>query len=222
MEDVIELERFPLNIHRYPYQGRDDFLAIMNYERHQQGDVRVRLSLLRRNDFFTLVEGISSHLNILVIKIPSGSHERAIESIQGLIIIAALRQGLVHDIRFDGSQDQELQSCVKQPDNQIYPARLTSRSYPSIVFEVAKTETGLQLQRDTEKWLFECQNEVLSMITIHIGKRNQTMTLRRSAVENGSLAMKQEVDITVEPGILGSQGVPVISNAPFIIPFSNL
>ncbi|CAP95572.1 Pc21g06750 [Penicillium rubens Wisconsin 54-1255] len=237
MEDVIELEGFPPSIHRYPYHGRDDFLAIMDYERSLPYSNKHEIFLVTdinkerfECDFRYADETMFSrswkeylvHLNILLMKMPSAPHERAIQSLQRLITIATLRQGLVYDIRSEGSKYQKLQSRVKQPDNQIYPARFQSRGYPSIVFEVAKSETGRQLQRDTEKWLFECQNEVLSVITIYIGKRNRTMTLRRSTVENGSLAMKQEVDITVEPGILRSQGAPVISNAPFTIPFSHL
>jgi hypothetical protein len=46
------------------------------------------------------------------------------------------------------------------------------------------------------------------------------MTLQRWTGENGSLVIKQEVDITVKTG--NPHSVPVVSNAAFTIPFYHL
>jgi hypothetical protein len=85
MKDV-ELKGFPPSTHQYPYQGRDDFLAILDYERslpyskHETFLVTNINKKTFKRDFHYSDDTLFSrswkeylsHLNILLIKIHSG------------------------------------------------------------------------------------------------------------------------------------------------------
>jgi len=234
MEDSLarELEYVLPSIHRYPYKGRDDFVEIWDYE----------LSIPDRDDYF-LMTNINKHTfehdfvgtddnfflktcneychlsQSLLIRMRSAEREYARAEFTNLISVAAVQMGLPHALQFLGSRDYQLGPKKKQADDAYVPKVLASRPYPSVVLEVAWSESASKLRADAERWLTVSNGEVKAAITILVKKRSFDIIIQRWNIVDGALVIQQETRIMKQDSGVNSRASVVFIGAPFIIPF---
>jgi hypothetical protein len=218
---------------RYPYKGRDDFLAVMDYERSLPNKNRIflitninqhqfELDFLNTQDrtFSRVWKEYLFSSQLLSIKMTLRAHERAGWSLADLIIHAAEQQmGNPFRLINEQQSDITLNTGIKRGDETLIPLDLEDREYPSVVIEVGLSETlpNLNLNRDVERWVRGSDGGIKAVITIDF-KRDREMVIRRWCLESNVPVVKQETTVTRTPITSTTQ----ITNAPFIVPFDNL
>ena len=229
----------PRRIPQHPYNGRDDFLAILDYEFPLPfpknefllftniSDGQFQRDFLHSDEtiFLRSWKEYSSSFQLLLVKMLSPPHEQAIAVLVQLIIEKAVLQGLSDELQFLRSQNRRLDldqdTISKQADDSIVPTAFNNRGSPTITIEVARSESDALLQRDAENWLRGTQG-LLSVITILVCRDSHNLELRRWIMQNGAPVVAQEVLVNVRRSRTRKQDHFDVTGGPFTIPFFHL
>ncbi|KAJ5676953.1 uncharacterized protein N7477_002586 [Penicillium maclennaniae] len=232
-------------IPQYPYNGRDNFLAILDHEftppfaknefllctNISDGQFQRDFLHSDENDendkrILRSVKEYSSSSQSLLVKMHSAPHEQAISALVQLITEKAVRQGISDELNFPRSESRRLHpgqnTIIKEADDSIVPMAFRDRGSPTITIEVARSESDVQLQRDAENWLVGSHGQVLSVITILVRQESHDLVLRRWTMQSGAPAVAQEVLVNVHRSRLRNQDRFNVSGGPFTIPFFHL
>lgn len=222
------LEDLPRSIRRFPYRGRDDFVALKTHE----------ASLPNRNDHF-LITNISKRefqhdflniedktfswkeyswlSNLLLARMPSEEHGLAVELFDRKVTQALTRWGLDDALDPTGNSEFYLGSSFKNPDKGWRP---DSRDYPTVVLEVGVSERPKQLREEAARWLQESVGEVQAVITMKISQYTPDITIQRWVNDNAKTVMKNETRISKsKPTKANPNSTTPVDNGPFTIPF---
>ncbi|KAL4786807.1 hypothetical protein BJX76DRAFT_346007 [Aspergillus varians] len=238
------LGNLDLCIHRYPYQGRDQFLRDFEMERQRyEVDTTSEASewlLLTEVDnetflnsfiepvdettLFTSWSSYDSELELLLVRMTkSGPHETAAEALNEEILAAISTMGLKGTLFKLGSRTQVAPMGKKEPDKSWLPKRLPrgrSSEWPSVVLEVAFSETPKKLQSDVRYWLRASDGNVKLVFTIRIGRQQPKITIEtwKSADEAHSRPHLQQItEISRQ-----TNGRITVSESPLVLGFEDL
>jgi hypothetical protein len=232
-------EDFPPGIQRYPYKGRDDFLAIWDYESclpdqreflvtNISKDVFDSVFLYNdekpfRNSWKEYI--IASQLLVFEMAAPQPLHEKP-GALLGLgLVNKANGMGngsLANQLIPLGGTAVLLGRRYKRPDASFRPGYLPNRQYPTVVFETALTESPLKLRRDAHRWVVDSEGQTTA-ITIRVDREREQMVLRRWVLANGQPVMRNSTTIDHVRGRLRSSNpTAVMTGAPFVIPYQEV
>jgi hypothetical protein len=236
MSDALASGHDDLPFNRYPYQGKGDFLNLMDYERslpnrssiflitniNKQQFERQFLNTHDRTFSWMWKEYIySSRLHF--VKMPLRPHEIAGRSFALLIILTAEQQmGSALGIVNYGTSDFMLNESIKCANESLIPEILERRlEYPPVVIEISESQA--KLDYDANSWLIGSDGAVKAVITVHI-KGDQKIMIQRWCLESDVPVVKQETTMTklFRKTTRSSSTTVQVANAPFTIPFEQL
>jgi len=235
VDSVIESEGLPPNIHHYPYKGRDDYEEIWNYEHSLPDQLEYFLitnigKAAFEHNFLNNEEHLFRNswkdyfisTNSLLIRMPTKAHERAARNFGYYVKKEADLISPECRLVLCGSSDIHSDTQVKRPDESFLPRTLQNREDPTVVVEVALSESSTDLQKSAECYLNNSNGVVKVLITIRL-QHKQEMVLRRWCIRNGAPVIDQETIIVKRRRKTRSnQDTLHFTNAPFIIPFQDL
>ncbi|EEH05101.1 conserved hypothetical protein [Histoplasma capsulatum G186AR] len=167
-------------------------------------------------------------LKILVLKMVLRPHERASRVFERLLQDAIRPMGLEEQIGLDGTARIHGLQRDKEPDCSYRPRILPAgraTQWPSMVVEVADSESQNQVDADAHWWLENSNGDVKIAITISI--RRARITIRRwETIDRPTRAnpyrtvtkLMQEVNIVRQPN--GS--ITTMGTAPLRLPFEKV
>ncbi|KAL3469642.1 hypothetical protein BJX99DRAFT_251846 [Aspergillus californicus] len=194
-------------IRRYKYQGNEQFLR--DFETEQQ-----RYSADEASEWLLLTDidntTFDKHFIEPVDETTPFTSWSSYDAVLGLLLVRLL--DAVRDVRMKGalsklgSSTHEAATGAKEPDNSWRPAR--SPEWPSVVLEVAYSETPRKLQSDV-------------VFTIKIGRREPTITIESWQPQMMGDHVQPHLQQVTEISKDGNGNV-TISDAPLVLGFEDL
>lgn len=161
-------------------------------------------------------------LELLLVKMPeSTTHSIASRTFDQILLEALepLRMGRALTCIGSGCHFGDMGG--KEPDEAWRPIRLPpgrTRAWPSVVLEVALSETQAKLRSDVRYWLRASEGDVKSVLTLSIDRGARRIVIRKWATNaNGRQYEQQNVVIS-----RAANGRVSITGAPLIISFEEL
>ncbi|KAJ5456953.1 hypothetical protein N7530_012227 [Penicillium desertorum] len=233
------LRDLPLSTRRHRYQGKEHFLRTRDLEsdRFQSSEhdtseyilFDIDADTLERDfldpdiedDSFTF-DSFNTEENLLLIKIRTQEHAEAIQEF-GYTIMRQLDGMRLREVIQKFSTKVEADSQGKVPDNGWGPKRLNSGRgrRPTIVLEVAGSESQPKLEADATFWLDPERGKANIALTLKLNRKRAQITLDKYEWDkaNGRINRVQRIEIT--RGGEKKREVTV-SSAPLIIPLEQL
>jgi hypothetical protein len=236
MSDSLASGHDDLPLRQYPYKGRDDFLAVMDYEESLPNRSEIFLITNINKDQFEL-DFLNTHdkiflhawkeydfsSRVLIIKMPLEPHEKAGRSLAYLIMrIAEQQMGPEFAILNKGAYDIRVDGKIKRADETLIPESDMDRTYPAVAVEVGLSQTAASLTESAKHWLTESDGEIRAVITVELSGNCRSITIGRWSLENNDAVMKQATTISKTFGERRSQTTFQVTGAPFTIPFEDL
>ncbi|OQD60292.1 hypothetical protein PENPOL_c025G08100 [Penicillium polonicum] len=232
------LKELPNSIERYPYEGESSFLRISDLK------LNSRESSHEKNDFIlfhTSRQMIETLLNpdnessesttlaknrssfdldeeLILIKMPTREHSSAIGAVDDAITGAIQPMGLFKSLIKYAKTTIQRQTRGKQPD-QGWGARRPPHGCertPSVVLEVAWSESDSKLNSDVRFWLAPADGNVKTCLTLRVDKRQPAIRIENWRRQKGRPHRVQMIQVTKVSNHL------TVTNDPLIIPFEEL
>ncbi|KAJ5603903.1 hypothetical protein N7537_006859 [Penicillium hordei] len=230
------LKELPNSIERYPYEGECSFLRIFNLKLntressgHEKNDFilfhtsreMIETLLNPDNESTTLAKNCSSFdLNeeLILIKMPSREHSTAITAVDDAITAALLPMRLFRHLDKYPNTTTQGGTRGKQPDQgwgSKRPPRGCERR-PSVVLEVAWSESDSKLNSDVRFWLDPAEGNARICLTLRVDKRQPAIRVENWRLQNGRPHRVQMIPVNKVSNLT------TVRNAPLIIPFEDL
>ncbi|RDW61822.1 uncharacterized protein DSM5745_10494 [Aspergillus mulundensis] len=229
---------------QYAYRGAEQFLhdtrsiydpgAIANLEEYLlitgvNKDTFTRQFLPHQDDrtttnIFARWCAYDTALELLLIKMPeSPAHSAAGPFFNNVLLDALCPMGLTRELATLGAKIRRTPEGAKAPDMCWQPQHVpfhATQGWPSVVLEVAYSETRKKLQSDIRWWLREADGHVKIVLTIAISRYGPGIMLERWERDpaNGRIRAIQRLRITRNKR---ADTVTVVG-APLIIQFEKL
>ncbi|KAJ5382338.1 hypothetical protein N7517_000249 [Penicillium concentricum] len=230
------LKDLPRSIKRYPYEGECSFLRIFNLELdHRESSGH------ERNDFFlfhmnretietlfnsdneptTLTRNCSSFdldEQLVLIKMPSFEHSSASGAVDDAITATISPMGLFGRLHKYSHATIQATTRGKQPDHGWGPKR-PPPGYPrrpSVVLEVAWSESESILNSDIRFWLNPTDGNARICLTLRVDRHEPAIRIEKWTPQNGRVHCSQIIRVTKVLGQI------CVTNHPLIIPFEDL
>ncbi|CAI7607585.1 unnamed protein product [Penicillium viridicatum] len=220
-----------------PYEGESSFLRIFDLKlnsyqpSHEKNDFilfhtsREMIETLfnphnESSESTTLAKNCSSFdLNeeLILIKMPSHEHSSAIGAVDRAIMKALLPMGLIDLVTTYPNTIIQRQTRGKQPDQgwgSRRPPRGCERT-PSVVLEVAWSESDSKLNSDVRFWLAPADGNVKTCLTLRVDKRQPAIR-----IENWRRQKERPHRVQIEVTEVSNH--ITVTNDPLIIPFEDL
>ncbi|KAL4747139.1 hypothetical protein BDW72DRAFT_183426 [Aspergillus terricola var. indicus] len=137
---------------------------------------------------------------LLINKVKSRAHENAAGTFQDLLQGALVAVGMERCLETIGAATHFATLGAKEPDRAWQPIRLPrdrSDRWPTVVLDVAYSETQSKLQSDVRYWLIGPEEEVETVLTLRIAQDEPRIVIeRRESIGNGRGYRQQHVVIT--------------------------
>lgn len=228
------LKELPSSIKTYAYEGKSSFLQIFNLEldrcegREQNDFILFYMScetiealFNSNNDTTALTRNCSSYdldEQLVLIKIPSTEHSAAIGAVDDAITEALLPMGLFG--RLHKYQNATIRGTMrgKQPDHGWGPRRPPAGypKRPSVVLEVAWSESDAKLNSDVRFWLNPADGNARICLTLRVRKHEPAIRIENWGLENGRIHRFQSIQMTKV-----SNQIRIV-NHPLIISFEDM
>lgn len=234
------------SIKRFPYQGKRQFNNIMNQEfqrRAQSSDPIEKWSewvlftdldeetftrdflnstkeTHRIDDWTAKCPSYDSSLRLLLTKICLSPHEVASRLFETLLSTALRPMGLDRAIRLLGTTRVYGTSGRKEPDGSWAPHRPPRghpKNMPTVVLEVALSETQSKLSSDVRFWLNQSHGAVKVVLTLAINRKGPQITLEKWELRNDRQHRTGRVDIS-----MGNNKRIRVEGGPLVIEFEKL
>ncbi|KXG49027.1 uncharacterized protein PGRI_028970 [Penicillium griseofulvum] len=212
------------SIKRFPYQGKRHFNKIMNQEFKRRLESTDRIekwsewvlftdidentfthnfpedSEHKINDWTTSPASYDSSLCLLLARIALLPHEVASGRFRWLLISALMPMGLGRCIRHFGSAAVYGTGGVKQPDSSWAPRRTGGNlsKIPTVVLEVALSETESKLSSDVRFWLNQVHGDVKVVLTLDIDREGPGIVLEKWELRDGYPIRTARVGISMD------------------------
>lgn len=216
----------------YPFEGIDQFWRIWNT---QSNNTQEGYSVLFTNvneDTFTreflnsedkiITRSWNSYDNtnqLLLVKMPiTAAHERASRCFDWKLVLAANSMGVAEELHNNGAATAIGDGGGKQPDSQYLPSPLGRRKkWPTVVLEVAVSDTPTKLMSDIKWWLRQGDGAVEVVITIRADHEEPKVTLEKWG-RNSDGQPQRHSSVTVYRHF----DQPKVDNGPLVIEFDKL
>ncbi|CAG8929619.1 unnamed protein product [Penicillium salamii] len=229
------LEDLPSSIKRYVYEGESSFLRIFSEELyHREPSERSDFLLFHvsgemievlfdPNKETTILTRNSSSFDLneelLLIKMPSDEHAFAIGAVDHAVMATLLPMGLYEQLLTYPGATIQGNTGGKQPDYGWGP-RITPPNdprRPSVVLEVAWSESDAKLNSDVRFWLNPTDGNARTCLTLRVDRHTPTIRIEKWKLRNdtGRLHRYQIVRVT------RVSGETRVSAHPLIIPFED-
>lgn len=185
------LRGLPATTRVYPYKGRQDFLDIIHSDEHTiefAVFVGIKEDLFNgvfhdfSLDFYRFVKAYDSTNSTLLVKMPARVHAQAGMGFRQIIFDSLSSRNRKSLVDF-GTVDLNINNRTRKPDQGLGPLNrptVHDQDWPSLVIEVAFSESRTKLDSDARLWLTGTHNQVNTVITIAITKtRLQTITISK-------------------------------------------
>ncbi|KAJ5287109.1 hypothetical protein N7478_002795 [Penicillium angulare] len=227
-------------IETYGYDGRSQFWDIIdsktNHSDSQTSDASQFLFFYSRKqsiealinsdiDINKLVSSFSIDEDLVLIKIPSTTHGAAHYELNTILLDALRPMGLHKTIQGYPNTRIRSESAArgKQPDcgwgprrPPRMPGRSTTKS-PTVVLEVAYSESRRKLQSDIRYWLSPREGNAKVCLTMDIHRRDSTILVENwTRNANGRIYRAQHIEITRQDQTI------VSGDWPLRVPFESL
>ncbi|KAL4782809.1 hypothetical protein BJX76DRAFT_368903 [Aspergillus varians] len=224
----------PSVVQHYPYRGKeqflDDFQHAIDATSHTtewflvtgvNSEIFTREFLESDNRPFSSWCSYDAELELLLLRmIKSAAHEAAAEAFQTMLIEAIAPTGMSHSLQALGGATRFAIIGNKEPDKSWVPFRIPrgrSNNWPSVVLEVAYSETTAKLQSDIRYWLRASQGDVKIVFTLKIARNKPRITIEKWEInENGRVHLETQVTISRNGGSV------IIYGSPLTIGFEKL
>lgn len=238
------LEDMPLSIKRYRYRGKEHLLYITDlefncFQRSKNaprstnapseyilfqidGDTFARDFLDPTVNDIPSISAFDTDENLVLIKMHSQEHAHAADTFASKVMNKIRDMGLETQIqRFPGTTITA-GNRGKQADQgwgPIHPPPGYDRK-PTVVLEVAVSESQAKLERDVQFWLDPAQGNANIALTLKINRKRPVVTIEKWQWDgaNDRTQRVQRIEIAESP----SGDRITVSNAPLIIPFELL
>ncbi|RMJ24623.1 hypothetical protein PHISP_04504 [Aspergillus sp. HF37] len=228
-------------IKRYPFEGRQQFIDTWKAEwRRQQNaptDSDVSEWILFTNvdkrtftqDFLDPSEpwteicwsSFDASQALLLVKMPNAPpHEVAAALFNNLFFEAVEPTGLKYALRYLKSATFHGSSGSKEADFSWAPKRTPpghSQDWPTVVLEVAYSETKSKLMSDVRFWLHQSQGDVKVVVTLLINRQTPEITIETWELQNDRPHRMQQLIVSKAK----NQQITV-RNDPLAIQFASL
>lgn len=234
-------------IQRYPYRGRQQFLVDFEAERHRHrtntsGHVSEWFLLtgvdnhIFRSEFidpvdqntpWTSWDSYDAHLQLLLVRMTkSPAHETASVTFHDIFLEAVEPTGLKRSLREIGSATHFASLSAKEPDQAWRPHRLPlnrSRDWPSVVVEVAYSETESKLGSSVRFWMRASGGDVKVVLTLRINHQQPKIRIEKwvSSSSSNNNRQRHRLDQSVTISKADSNRI-ILSNAPLTVDFEDL
>lgn len=231
------------SIKRFPYQGKRQFNNIMKQEfqrRAQSSDPIEKWSewvlftdldeetftrdflnsaneTHQIDDWTANCPSYDSSLRLLLTKMPLSPHEVALQVFETLLFSALKPMELHRAVRLLRSTTVDGTSGRKEPDGSWAPHRLPRghpKNMPTVVLEVALSETQSKLSSDVRFWLNQSHGGVKVVLTLAISRKGPTITLEKWELRNDRQHRTGRVDIS-----MGANKRIRVDGGPLVIKF---
>ncbi|KAJ5196061.1 hypothetical protein N7449_006540 [Penicillium cf. viridicatum] len=230
------LKDLPNSIERCLYEGEGSFLRIFNLKLnphessgHEKSDFilfhtsreMIETLLNPENESTTLSKNCSSFdldEELILIKMPSPEHSSAIGAVDDAITAALLPMGLFGHLHKYPNTTIQGGTRGKQPD-QGWGSRRPPRGFekrPSVVLEVAWSESDSKLNSDVRFWLDPANGNARICLTLRVDKREPAIRIENWRLQNGRPHRVQMIRVTKVSNQI------TVTNDPLIIPFEDL
>lgn len=237
----LDLERLPPSNHLFPYRGSAAFLETYYREfdrfSHDQTvpdfvvftdvDEKQFDEDFRKSSDKVILHSISTYdptQRVLIARMTSAAHAETQEEFGSQLLLAIRPQNLHQTLGKYAGQLFRGQGRDKKADKAWGPidrALLQDQRWPTVVMEVAVSETRMRLEEDISFWLTRTFGQVKMMIVADVAKtRHQRILLEKWVLDgNGQPHCAQR--ITLKRTSLQNR-TPLIENGPLIIEFATL
>lgn len=234
------------SIKRFPYQGKRQFNNIMTQEferRAQSSDPIEKWSewvlftdldeetfsrdflnstneTHQIDDWTANCPSYDSSLRLLLTKMPFSPHEVAPALFETLLSGALRPMGLHRAIRLLRTTTVTGPSGRKEPDGSWAPHRRPRghpKNMPTVVLEVALSETQSKLNSDVRFWLNQTHGDVKVVLTLAINRKGPQITLEKWELRNDRQHRTGRVDIS-----MGTNKQIRVDGGPLVIEFEKL
>ncbi|RMJ23264.1 hypothetical protein PHISP_05872 [Aspergillus sp. HF37] len=230
------LEGLPHTIHRHPYKGKEQFQDTLRLEYdhlHNNPDAsewvifEIDEQAFAR-DFLSNIESAISKSwtsfdvssRILLAKMPTPEHSNALTAFHNAIYSALQPMGLHKALQAFPATTVTGDRNAKQGDHgwgPLRPPRGRSRKWPTVVLEVAVSETRSKLQSDVRFWLGEAKGDVNIVFTLAINRQKPEVTIEKWELENNRPHRTQCINVSK-----GTNDHITVRNDPLVIEFEKL
>ncbi|KAL2849943.1 hypothetical protein BJY01DRAFT_245739 [Aspergillus pseudoustus] len=150
--------------------------------------------------FFARWTSFDPELQRLLVRMgTSSAHENAAEEFSDALTTALARIGMRREIQRIGTAMHEAPTGRKQADKAFRPTRLPRgrfRDWPTVVVEVAYSESISKLQSDVRYWTRAGAGEVKVIITICVARNRPEIIIEKWGVDyQGNKSREQTVQI---------------------------
>ncbi|KAL4911801.1 hypothetical protein BDW62DRAFT_196196 [Aspergillus aurantiobrunneus] len=219
----------------YPYRDRAQFQNDFNYAFRTTNDTIEWFLVSAVDDKTFTTEFLEAEdapfsrwcaydrtLELLLINmVKSKAHENAAGLFDNVFHEALITVGMERSLETIGAATHFATIGGKEPDRAWQPTRLPqdrSDKWPTIVLEVAYSETKSKLQSDVRYWLRAPEGEVKTVLTLRIAQNEPRIVIERwESTGNGHGRRQQQVVITR----IRSNKV-TITGAPLVLEFERL
>lgn len=152
---------------------------------------------------------------VLLRMVKSKAHETASETFHDALHDAVKSMGMDRSLRPTGSATHHAAMGGKEADKAWRPIRLPrgrSKDWPSVVLEVAFSESGAKLQSDIRYWLRASGGDVKVVITLQIDQHSPNITIERWGTQDNTPAghLYQTVEISSKGSKTTTKGSPLV------------
>lgn len=234
-------------IQRYPYRGRQQFLVDFEAERHRHrtntsGHVSEWFLLtgvdnhIFRSEFidpvdqntpWTSWDSYDAHLQLLLVRMTkSPAHGTASMTFHNIFLEAVEPTGLKRSLKEIGSATHFASLSAKEPDQAWRPHRLPfnrSRDWPSVVVEVAYSETESKLGSSVRFWMRASGGDAKVVLTLRINRQQPKIRIEKwvSSSSSNNNRQRHRLDQSVTISKADSNRI-ILSNAPLTVEFEDL
>lgn len=231
------------SIQRYPHRGRGQFL--IDFETEQQ---RYRADTTGHVSEWFLLEGVDNqtfaneflepidqntpwtswtsydaHFQLLLVKMTKSlAHQTASMAFDHILLEAIESTGMKRSLKTIGGATHFAALGAKEPDQAWRPHRLPQerkRDWPSVVLEVACSESQQKLGSDVRFWMRASGGDVKIVLTLRVDRRQPRITVERWERNDNNDRHYLGQSITIYKG---ANNHLRLSNGPLIIDFEKL
>lgn len=154
----------------------------------------------------------------------SPAHETASMTFHSIFMEAVEPTGLKRSLKEIGSATHFASLGAKEPDQAWRPQRLPSnrsRDWPSVVMEIAYSETESKLGCDVRFWMRASGGDVKVVLTLCINRQQPKIRIEKWVGSNNNNNNRHHLDQSITISNADSNRI-ILSNAPLTIDFEDL
>lgn len=226
-------------IETFPYKGRQQFTEIFNskfesfenqsndnacafilFSISEQDFTRDFLYSSSRDLFSKSWSTYSASEELLLIKMMGPEHAAALGAFQDAFCAAVEPTGLRRTLKGFPGKTMQGTNRRKQGDGGWAPKRPPrgrSKKWPTVVLEVAVSETHSKLLSDVRFWLYESQGDVNVVLGLTFNRQTAKITIEKWELEDCRICRTQIITISKS-----QNGGATVENDPLVIEFDKL